>query len=76
MATEQEPNNNSVSANALTLGTSMTGQLATSTDVDWYRFTTTSAGTLSIVLDVPTSSTADYFRVGLYDATSGALMNS
>jgi hypothetical protein len=76
MPIEQEPNNNSASANALTLGTSMTGQLATSTDVDWYRFTTTSAGTLSIVLDVPTSSTLDYFRVGLYDATSGALMNS
>ena len=55
MATEQEPNNNSASANALTLGTSMTGQLATSRDLDWYRFTPTSAGSLSIDLDVPTS---------------------
>jgi len=54
----------------------MTGQLATSSDVDWYRFITTSAGSLSIVLDVPTSATIEYFRVGLYDATSGALMNS
>ena len=73
---ESEPNSTSTTADALTLGTSMTGQLASYTDIDWYRFTTTSAGSLSIVLDVPTSTTSEYFRVGLYDAITGALMNS
>jgi hypothetical protein len=34
MPTEQEPNNNSVAANALTLGTSITGQLASHTDIE------------------------------------------
>ena len=65
MSTEQEPNNFSASANVMTLGASKTGQLASSTDIDWYRFTTTSAGELSFVFDVPTSSSLDYFRLGL-----------
>ena len=74
MSAEQEPNNNSSTANALTLGTSMTGQLASSTDIDWYRFTTTSAGVLSFVFDVPTNTSTEYFRLGLYD-TAGVLLS-
>jgi hypothetical protein len=74
MTTEQESNNNSSLANALTLGRSMTGQLASSTDKDWYRFTTTSAGVLNIVFDVPTSSSIEYFRLGLYDS-AGVLLS-
>jgi hypothetical protein len=75
MSAEQEPNNNSSTASTMTLGSSMNGQLASSTDIDWYRFTTTSAGLLSIVFDVPSTSTStDYFRLGLYDS-AGVLLS-
>ena len=75
MANEQEPNSTSANANALTLGAAMTGQLALSTDVDWYRFTAASAGLFTIVLDVPTSVSSEYFRVSFIDASNGALLN-
>ena len=75
MALEAEPNGLLSSANSLTLGTAVVGQLANSADLDYFKFTVTGAGTLSLIFDVPTSSAfSDYFRLGLFDA-SGALLN-
>jgi Ca2+-binding RTX toxin-like protein len=70
---ESEPNNASTTADALTLGTSMTGQLSTSTDEDFYKITVSSAGTFSLIFDVPTNSSSEYFRLGLYDSAGNLL---
>jgi hypothetical protein len=53
----------------------MNGQLSTSSDVDWYSFTATGAGTVTVVFDAPTNSTSSlgYFTVGLYSG-SGSLL--
>ena len=73
-AYEAESNNTRATANAVALGTAITGQLATSADVDFYSVAATSAGTLSVVFDVPTSSTySDYFELGLYNSTGTLL---
>jgi hypothetical protein len=70
---ESEPNSTSSTADALTLGTSMTGQLSTSTDEDFYKITVSSAGTFSLIFDVPTNTSSEYFRIGLYDSAGGLL---
>jgi hypothetical protein len=71
---ESEANGTYATANALSLGTAITGQLSTNDDLDVFKFTVSAAGALSLVLDVPTSSTfQDYFALGLYDAGGNRL---
>ena len=75
LLTESEPNNTIATADQATLGSAITGQLSTSSDLDFYKVTATSAGTLSVVFDVPTSSSyTDYFQLGLYDS-AGTLLS-
>ncbi len=72
---ESEPNNTISTADAMTLGTAITGQLSSYTDTDYYSVTATSAGTLSVAFDVPTNSSySNYFKLGLYDG-SGTLLS-
>jgi hypothetical protein len=70
---EAEANNTQATANAVTLGTAITGQLATTTDVDYYKVTATSAGTLSVVFDVPTNSYSAAFLITMPIAVEVAL---
>ena len=75
MANETESNNAFATANTLTLGIATTGQLSTSSDLDFYKINATAAGSLSIVLDVPTSNAySDYFTLGLFNS-SGTLLS-
>ncbi|MFM8547166.1 MAG: hypothetical protein ACKODB_06090, partial [Betaproteobacteria bacterium] len=61
-------------ATAVTLGSAMNGQLSTSSDVDWYSFTATGSGLVSLVFDAPTNdSYSTYYIVGLYNASGGLL---
>ncbi len=72
---ESEPNNSVSTADAMTLGTAITGQLSSYTDLDYYSVTATSGGTLSVAFDVPTNSSySNYFKLGLYDG-SGTLLS-
>ena len=72
---ESEANNSIATADAVTLGSAITGQLSATTDVDYYAVAVTAAGTLTLVFDVPTdNSYSDYFKLGLYDA-SGTLLS-
>ena len=75
MATnETELNNTLATANLVALGVVVTGQLSTSADIDVYKVTATSAGTLSVIFDVPTSSSLDYFQLGLFNS-AGTLLS-
>ena len=73
---ESEGNNSAAGANELTLGTAVTGQLASGEDVDFFKFAVTVAGLLTLDLDLPTDyDYDDSFSLGLYD-TKGKLLNS
>ena len=74
MAGESENNNSFSAANSLILGVLTTGALSTKTDVDFYKVSVTAAGTLTLTFDVPTTSSLDYFELGLFDA-SGTLLS-
>ena len=70
---EYESNGTSAKANPLTAGVAITGQLASSTDVDYYKISTTQAGVLSIAFDAPGNSSLNYFNLALYDV-NGVLL--
>lgn len=54
-----EPNDSSTQAyGPLTRGSSYSSKICSSTDVDWYKITVASAGTITLTLTVP--STNDY----------------
>ena len=72
---EAESNDSIATANAVALGTAITGQLMNSKDSDYYKFTVSAGGSVSLVFDSPTdSSYNDYFQLGLYNA-NGVLLN-
>jgi len=72
---ESESNNTAATADAVTLGSAITGQLSTNSDIDFYSVAATSAGTLTVIFDVPTNNTySDYFELGLYDS-AGTLLS-
>ncbi|MEI7672733.1 MAG: hypothetical protein WCK00_11540, partial [Deltaproteobacteria bacterium] len=52
----------------MTLGVPITGQLASTTDVDYYAVVVGSSGLLSVAFDGPISSSLDYFKVATYDS--------
>ncbi len=57
-AFEIEPNDSSAAANSIVPGQNTTGQLASATDQDWFGFSMSSAGTVSVVFDSPANSSA------------------
>ena len=72
---EAESNATLAIANVLTLGIATTGQLATKEDLDFYKFTVSAGGMVSLVFDSPTNdSDYPYFKLGLYNA-DGVLLN-
>ena len=71
---ESESNDTRATADPLTLGSAITGQLSCTTDVDYYSVAIGSAGILSIAFDAPTNSTvSEYFKVAAYDG-AGAIL--
>ncbi len=74
MLFESETNDTLATADAVSLGSAMNGQLSTSNDVDWYSFTATGSGLVSVVFDAPTDDIYyTYFNVGLYNSSGGLL---
>ena len=69
MSQEAEPNGTIAGANPLAFATPIKGQLATNTDLDFYKITATAAGALSLVFDAPANSSLDYFQIGLFSST-------
>ncbi len=64
---ETESNNTNATANGpVGSGTAVTGSVSSSTDVDYFTFTTGSVGTISVSLSIGTSSDLDWY---LYDAS-------
>ena len=80
---EQELNNNTAetedngtrgSADTIEMGKAISGQIGSTSDLDFYTFTTTQASTLQVVFDAPTSSSYnDYFSVAVLDANGNTL---
>jgi subtilisin family serine protease/cyclophilin family peptidyl-prolyl cis-trans isomerase len=65
---ESESNDSRASADALTLGTAMQGQLAWRGDKDYFGFSAAAAGVLTLDFDAPTESFLETFELQLLDA--------
>ena len=64
---ESEGNNSAAEANELTLGTAITGQLATGEDLDYFKFSVTDPGALTLAFDLPPNGDPySYFSLELY----------
>jgi DUF971 family protein len=61
---ETEDNNTSFAADELSSGSKIDGQLSSSSDVDWFKYTATGAASLNLAFDLPTASSLDYFSRG------------
>ena len=68
MSYESEDNDSLSKADAVPLDSEFKGRLSTSSDVDFYKVTATSSGSLTISFDAPTNSSSSYFQLALYDA--------
>ena len=74
-AQESESNDSRASANALTLGKAMQGQLAWRGDKDYFGFSAAAAGVLTLEFDAPTESFLETFELQLLDAQGRLLAN-
>ena len=70
---ETEDNDSLSTADMLSSGQQIKGQLASSSDRDVFSITTSSSGILKIDLDAPTNSYSDYFNVSVYDRSGNIL---
>ncbi len=72
---EVENNNTFATANTISLSVPIVGKLGSSSDLDFFSFTTSTTDTLAVIFDVPTNSVySNYFKLGLYDA-AGTLLS-
>ena len=60
---ETENNNSSSSADALVSGTAIKGQLSSETDIDYFSFAATAAGSVSINFDPTINSYSEYLSL-------------
>jgi DUF971 family protein len=70
---ERENNGYGGSGTRLTSSQKMSGQLFSSSDVDFFNITADQAGTLTVQFDAPTDSYSDYFKVTLQDSSFNTL---
>ena len=70
---EREHNGYSGIGSLLASGEKMSGQLFSSSDVDFFNIVADQAGTLTVQFDAPTSSSLDYFKVTLQDSNFNTL---
>ena len=67
---EVESNETTSTANDIISGSTITGQLSTQSDSDFYKLAVTGAGSLKLQLDVPTNSAnRDFFSLSLLEST-------
>ena len=64
---ETEKNNTLATANAVTLGTAIAGQLSSASDIDYFTFSAASAGVVTFSLKTPTNTLYSYFKFSVYD---------
>jgi VCBS repeat-containing protein len=73
---ESESNDTIQTADALSLDTTVTGQMATGEDLDYFKFSVTAPGVLTLAFDLPIGfEYFDPFTLSLYDV-EGVLLNS
>lgn len=73
-ASESEPNNKKDQATSISVNTNVTGSISDSNDADWYKFTLSQAGAISVSFSHTTlSSTNYYWDIYIYqtDGTTG-----
>lgn len=77
---EKEPNNDAVTANALTSGKQMRGEVGSITDTDWFSFTVASKGVLDLALEHSAVAAAaaekTVFHVDVYAADGKTVVAS
>jgi small basic protein len=65
---ETESNDTFATADDLTEGIEIQGQLSSSSDVDWFQYTVTGAASLNLAFDLPSdSSYTDYFSIQILE---------
>ena len=70
---ETEPNGGITNADTLTSGSSVTGQLSTKSDNDYFSITTSASGIISVSFDNPEYSDNNYFKVSLIDKNANVI---
>ena len=70
---ESEPNNSTNQANHIQSGTSMTGNIETSNDVDYYTFAIGGNGSVALTFDYASGTPGH--RLRLYDSSNNELLN-
>ncbi len=76
---ESENNNDFTKADLISVNETVTGAISDGIDTDWYKFTLSKAGKVTVKLEhTVLASTSDYWRVSLYksDGVSGILGSS
>ena len=69
-ASESESNDSMANATTISTNTNVSGNLSTKSDVDWYKFTTTSDGYFNVAFTHDfESSSSDYWKVYLYNSS-------
>jgi hypothetical protein len=64
---ESESNNTRATANAVTLGTAIAGQLSSASDIDYFTFSAATTGVVTFSLKTPTNTLYSYFKFSVYD---------
>ena len=68
---ESESNNTAGTANTISVNSSISANLSSSSDVDWFKFTTTANGSFYIDFQhVLLSSSSTYWKIYVYDSTA------
>ena len=71
---ETESNNTIATADQLTAGKQLKGQLSSKSDVDYYKYTKSGAALLNLSFDLPTDiSYIDYFSIQVLDSSGNTL---
>ena len=74
---ESEDNGSRSTADVVTSGSAIKGQVASQSDLDYYKIEASSAGIINVVFDAPTNSSSnDYFKVAVVDGAGNVLSTS
>ena len=70
---ETEANSTRANADAVSSGSPISGQLSSSSDIDYYAIAASEAGTISVNFDSPKSGSSHYFTVSILDSSGTVL---
>lgn len=75
-ASEGEPNDKKANATSISLGTEVTGNISKSSDQDWFKFTTSRDGYITVDLEHEIiSSSSSYWRIYVYQSDGVTSIN-